>query len=324
MKFLIPIVAIGFTLNLFGCASADSAKANIKATTKGSPFSFKELKSSNKVTLPSLQYMDASDKTKLAYRAYTPKQVKATVLLFHGGGAHSTAGYQHIGDGLSRDFDIAVFTPDIRGHGDSAGDRGDAPDPKQVLDDIGVFIRNIRKIYPDKPVFLAGHSSGAGLILNYSSFAAKEKVNGYLFISPHLGFRSETELEKNSNPFAEAKTSLFVTNAMFGTNGNSKAVFFNYPKAVLDNDPKLISAITVNMSNALTPTSPSEQLKELSEPSAVWIGKEDEVLDANKVIDYFYDNSPKSSAKMIDNEKHLSILLTVSNNIGLFLQNIAQ
>jgi acylglycerol lipase len=324
MNLLIPITIIAFTLNLIGCASSDNTKVNSETDTKDSPFSFKELESSDKFTLPLLQYMDASDNTKLAYRAYTPGQVRASLILFHGGGAHSSAGYQHIGNGLSRDFDIAVFTPDIRGHGNSGGDRGDAPNSKQVLDDIGVFIRNIRKIYPDKPLFLAGHSSGAGLILNYSSFATKEKVSGYLFISPHLGFRSETEHENNSNPFAEAKTSLFVKNAIFGTNGNTKAVFFNYPRAVLDNDPKLISSITVNMSNALTPTSPGEQLKELREPSAVWIGKEDEVLDANKVIAIFDENNPKSSAKIIDKEKHLSILLIISNNIGSFLQSIVR
>jgi len=95
---------------------------------------------------------------------------------------------------------------------------------------------------------------------------------------------------------------------MFGTHGNSKAVFFNYSKEVLQKT-KNIAAITVNMSNAQTPTSPKEQLQELNLPTAVWIGKEDEVLDAIKVISFFKENSPKSFTEIVEGEKHLSILL---------------
>ncbi len=295
-----------------------------QANTKNHPFSFEELESAKKVLLPSVQYLEASDKIKLAYREYIPNKTEAILILYHGGGAHGTAGYQHVGNGLRNHFNIAVITPDIRGHGNSAGDRGDAPSPKQVLDDIGVFIRQFRAKYPQKALFLGGHSSGAGLILNYSSFSKKEPVRGYLFISPHLGFRSKTEKGKNPHPFADVKTNLFVKNAMFGTDGNSKAVFFNYPKSVLEMDSKLITSITVNMSNALTPTSPGDQLRELNQPLAAWIGKKDKALDANKVRLFITSNNPESFVKIMDTEKHLSILLSVSNHIGPYIHSIVR
>ncbi len=225
---------------------------------------------------------------------------------------------------MSNRFNIAVFTPDIRGHGDSGGEKGDAPSPEQVFNDVGVFIRHIRMKYPGKALFLGGHSSGAGLILNYSNIKIREKVQGYLFLSPQLGFRSKTERENNPNPFATVKTNLFVENVRFGTHENSKAVFFNYPEEILKKDSKLITAITVNMANAITPTSPAKQLQDLNLPLAVWIGKEDELLDAVKVTSFVKENNPKSFIKIVEREKHLSILLTASNHIGSWIHDIVQ
>ena len=82
----------------------------------------------------------ASDNTKLAYREYVPEEISAVLLFYHGGGAHSgvNSGYEHIGNGLSSRFNIAVITPDIRGHGDSEGERGDTPSTEQVFDDVNV------------------------------------------------------------------------------------------------------------------------------------------------------------------------------------------
>jgi len=319
MKTLTFVTSI---LIFMSCVSLSSAKDNMKSY----PFSFEQLFSAEKVFIPSLQYIEASDNTKLAYREYVPKQITAVLLFYHGGGAHSGAasGYEHIGNGLSNRFNIAVFTPDIRGHGNSGGERGDTPSPEQVFDDVGVFIRHIRMKYPEKALFLGGHSSGAGLILNYSNIKTREKVQGCLFLSPQLGFRSKTEKENNPNPFATVKTNLFVENVRFGTHGNSKAVFFNYPKEILKKDPKLITAITVNMANALTPTSPAKQLQDLNLPLAVWIGKEDELLDAVKVTSFVKENNPKSFTKIVEREKHLSILLTASNHIGPWIHDIVQ
>lgn len=315
MKILTLLIS---TLIIVSCESTDSKKGNMK----DQPFSFKEIESAEKILIPSLHYIKVRDKTKLAYREYIPKHITAVLIFYHGGGAHSGAGYQHIGNGLSNRFNIAVYTPDIRGHGNSGGEKGDTSSPEQVFDDIGFFIRYIRIKHPKKALFLGGHSSGAGLVLNYTNFKTREKVQGYIFLSPHLGFRSNTENKNNKNPFATAKTSLFVENAMRGTHGNSKAVFFNYPKEILKKDSKLITAITVNMSNALTPASPREQLQDLKLPLAVWIGKEDEVLDAIKVVSFVKDNSPKSFTKVVEREKHLSILLTASNHIGSWIHDI--
>ena len=148
MKTLTFIMSILIFMSFVSSASSTD-------NTKSYPFSYEELLSAEKASIPSLQYLKANDKTKLAYREYVPKQITAVLLFYHGGGAHGGAdsGYEHIGNGLSNRFNIAVFTPDIRGHGDSGGERGDTPSTEQVFDDVGVFIRHIRMKYPGKALF---------------------------------------------------------------------------------------------------------------------------------------------------------------------------
>lgn len=278
-------------------------------------FSFKELDLAPEVFIPHLQFIEASDNTKLAYREYIPEKIEAILLFYHGGGAYSKAGYQFIGDGLSKRFNILVITPDIRGHGDSDGNRGDIPNVEQVLDDISLFITHMKEKYPQNKLFIGGHSSGGGLVINYSSYKKREEINGYLFLSPQLGFRSKTELENNPNSFTTVKTDLFVQNAMYGTEGNSKAVFFNYSEEILQST-KNIAAITVNMANAITPSAPIEQIKDLDLPTAIWIGEKDELFDVYKVESLFKKYNPGSYVKIIENEKHISILVNAADHMG--------
>jgi len=80
-------------------------------------FSFNELQSANPVELPDPETLTASDGVTLSYRRYTPIAPRAVVLFYHGGGAHFGAGYQFLESGLKNEFDIAVYMPDIRGHG---------------------------------------------------------------------------------------------------------------------------------------------------------------------------------------------------------------
>ncbi|RLC46079.1 MAG: alpha/beta hydrolase, partial [Candidatus Cloacimonadota bacterium] len=158
-------------------------------------------------------------------------------------------------------------------------------------------------------------SSGGGLVLNYSTYKKREELNGYLFLSPHLGFRSETEIKNHPNPFATIKKDLFISNAMSGSDGNLHAVFFNYSEEMLQ-ETKNIAAITVNMSNAITPSAPVNQIKKLDLPTAVWIGEKDELFNVNKVVSLFTKHSPGTYTKIIENEKHLSILVNAADYMG--------
>jgi acylglycerol lipase len=290
-------------------------------------FSLAEIKEGDKKPLQPVEYRPATDDVSLAYRAYLPLKPQAVLIFYHGAGAHSGLIYNHIGVGLRDDFDIAVYMPDIRGHGSSQGDRGDAPDVEQVWADINTIVRVARDKYPEMPIFIGGHSSGAGLALNYSSWDQRAEVEGYVFLAPYFGFRSETNYDKGENKgieFSTVKTSNFIINTISGGLflGHSKAVRFNFPDAVLSKNPEIVPFNTVNMSNALTPHSPDLQLSDLQQ-FGLWIGKQDEAFDPIKVTLFAQNNSDKKvrkEIKIVDKENHFSIILNAHNLIGPWLK----
>jgi acylglycerol lipase len=284
-------------------------------------FSFQELREAKKVDLPGPETVAARDGVELSYRRYLPASPQAALLFYHGGGAHNAAGYQYLGSGLETEYHTAVYLPDIRGHGLSGGPRGDAPSPQQVWADVTTLIERIRAEFPRLPLFLGGHSSGVGLTLNYVSQPGHEPVDGYVFLSPQLGIHSETERPSRSAPFALVDIPAFVANARSGglTHGHEYAVRFNYPASLLASDPGLVGAITVNMSNALTPPAPHGQFANLNRPFGLWIGSEDELFDPEKVLAFAYlapSVRADSQAGSLLGEKHLSVLVKAHETIG--------
>jgi len=287
-------------------------------------FSFAELRTARPIDLPGVEFVTASDGVRLAYRRYVPASPRAVVLFYHGGGAYSGAGYQHVGHGLQAQSDAVVYTPDIRGHGASGGERGDAPDPKQVWADIDTFVGQARAEYPGLPFFLGGHSSGAGLTLNYSSQPGHDSPDGYLFLSPQLGIRSLTQRETLAAPFAAVDGSAFAAYAESGglEHGHDHAVRFNYPTQVLAADAGMVASITVNMSISLTPFSPHQQFAALDRPFGLWIGADDELFDPEKVLAFAELAGAvraRSQAGVIPDANHLSVLLRAHETIATWI-----
>jgi alpha-beta hydrolase superfamily lysophospholipase len=100
------------------------------------------------------------------YSAEWPvKHPKAVIALVHGQGEHigryaSLAGWYNA-------HDVTLTGFDQQGYGKSEGKRGHAESLDVLLDDIGQFLGNTRKQYPNVPIFLYGHSLGGGLVLHY-------------------------------------------------------------------------------------------------------------------------------------------------------------
>ena len=284
-------------------------------------FSMQELRNADKVHLPELESLAASDDVTLAYRRYVPASPRAAVLFYHGGGAHSGKSYEYVGNGLQGKFNTAVYTPDIRGHGASGGPRGDTPNSKQIWNDITTFIKHIRAEYPQLPLFVGGHSSGAGLVINYAVQPDREPADDYVFLSPQLGVNARADRPNLAAPFVKVDGSAFAAYAMSGgrEHGHDYAVQFNYPAEALAADPGLVAAITVGMSIALIPSAPDKQFAALDRPFGLWIGEEDELFLPDKVL-AFADLGTRvradSTAGSIPGAKHLSVLVNAHETIG--------
>jgi hypothetical protein len=118
------------------------------------------------------------------------------------------------------------------------------------------------------------------------------------------------------------KTGLFVINGMSQGRlyGNTQAVFFNYPENIINEIPLLITSITVNMSLVMTPNNPREQFSSIGKPFGLFIGENDELFIPERVLEYgsYPIESIRniSNYQIINNEKHLSILLVADKLIG--------
>jgi pimeloyl-ACP methyl ester carboxylesterase len=297
--------------------------ASCKSGDPSSPISFKEIKNAEEIILDKPQFIKASDGIDLAYYAILPKSKPAAALIFiHGGGAYSGAGYQKMAYGLSEKYDTSVYLIDLRGHGNSGGPRGDAPTVEQVWNDLTRMIMTVRKNNPGIPLYLGGHSSGAGSILNYLTWDKKVAVDGYFFISPQLGYKSATARTDLKISFAQARRWVFVLSALSGGRllGNTTAVYFNYPEAVLSAKPLMLKYITRNMAVSMTPDHPEEQFGKIDKRFGLFIGANDDLFVPEKVIGYArYAGSAiqtKSIYKIVENENHLSILLIADDLIG--------
>lgn len=283
-------------------------------------FSFNEVSTNGKGIEVASQNFEGYDKTKINYYLFKPdSHAIAKLIFFHGGGAHGKLGYLQLAQTLKDRYNVETIIVDIRGHGSSEGKRGDCPKVNSLNKDINSIIRIARE-GSDLPVYLGGHSSGGGLVMNYSSWKKKEAVDGYFFISPEFGYKSDTDRE-NRVPFATVKVWKFVINGM--TQGlllrHSPVVFFNFPEKVIEKNPLILTSITVNMSLALTPKKPKKQAQKITEPIAIFIGNQDELFDPNKVIEYAGMPSltnKKTTFKIIENQKHLSILNEIGDEIG--------
>jgi acylglycerol lipase len=103
--------------------------------------------------------------------------------LVHGLGEH-VGRYAHVADHLNR-AGYALFAFDLRGHGKSAGRRGDAPSYETLMDDVGMLVQRVKAAFPALPFFLYGHSMGGNLVLNYV-IRRKPRVKGVIVTCPGL------------------------------------------------------------------------------------------------------------------------------------------
>ena len=302
------ILTIVITISHLGYASSDSTD-------------FDSLANAPKVNIPEVSFHKSFDGTLNSFYRFPSSSIsKVAVIVLHGGGAHSTAGYQHIGKSLSEDYQTNVYLYDLRGHGLSSGKRGSSPRVSAIRKDLKSFIEFVKK--SNEKVYILGHSSGAGLLLNYSTWKKKTSVNGYFFISPQFGYKAEIERDIPSTP-AFAKIDLYkfiIASSTFGlVYGKSPAVHFNYPQRVLNKDPLLNTFITRHMSVAMTPKRPIKQFKQIDRPYALFAAENDNLIDPNKVMkfcDYSSEEVNRVSVCESVDEGHLSILINIGHRIG--------
>jgi acylglycerol lipase len=98
---------------------------------------------------------------------------------------------------------IAVFSPDLRGFGDTQS-RGYWPGIRGLVDDTRTMVRLLRARYPRAKLILMGESMGAAALMVLATQPDPPKVDGYVLIAPAVWGRAEM------NPFLRAGLWLFA------------------------------------------------------------------------------------------------------------------
>jgi len=291
------------------------------------PFSLKEVIAEPRLDIIDPHYFKTSDNINLAYYKYTAEEKPAKALIFiHGGGACSHLGYQYLAETLSTQYHTWVYLLDIRGHGYSEGRRGDAPSTKRIWQDLSEFILHVKSDYEGDSLFLGGHSSGAGLVLNYASWKNREDLNGYIFISPKLGYKSKTDRYSYRNdPFASVHLRNILLNKISSGlfNSHRVAVEMSYSPDIKKVEPLIVDTYTCSVVNAITPRSPEKQFRKIDKPFYLAIGEHDELMLPEETVAYAqYVRSEilgDSRAEILPDQNHLGILRVVGTNIGKYL-----
>jgi lysophospholipase len=104
---------------------------------------------------------------RIVYDAWLPEQgASGVVVLSHGMGEHARR-YDHVIARLG-ELGLAVYAPDHRGHGRSAGKRLLARRIAEYTDDLDLLFTEVRGRHPGQTPFLIGHSMGAMIALAYA------------------------------------------------------------------------------------------------------------------------------------------------------------
>lgn len=110
-------------------------------------------------------------------------EARATVVLVHGLKDHS-ARYEYVGCRLAA-RGYATYAFDLRGHGESDGERFFVETFDEYVEDLVVFVDRVRGREEGRPLFLLGHSMG-GAIASLFVLDRKPDLRGLVLSAPAL------------------------------------------------------------------------------------------------------------------------------------------
>ncbi len=129
-------------------------------------------------------FIDTFNNLSIHSKKWLPEgDIKGVIILIHGLGEHIER-YEHVGVFFNK-HNFAVYGFDLPGHGRSAGPRGHIASFEFVNGYINKIIGEIKKDYPDVPIFVYGHSLGGLIAINYL-LKTNPNITGLIASAPGL------------------------------------------------------------------------------------------------------------------------------------------
>ena len=127
--------------------------------------------------------IESADGTRLAYRTWPVSGANITFAVVHGLGEHSGR-YERFARGMAK-HGMEVYALDLRGHGQSAGQRGHVDSWSQWVDDAASFIGHVEGKAANEVVPL-GHSFGGAVLLSTVLAGRLPRSRRFVVSSPAL------------------------------------------------------------------------------------------------------------------------------------------
>jgi acylglycerol lipase len=137
----------------------------------------------------------SADGTTLAYRAWPIEGATVTFAVVHGHGEHSGR-YERFARGMAR-HRMATYAVDLRGHGESEGQRGHVDSWSQWVDDANAFVAQVEREATGEVIPL-GHSVGGVVMLSAVRAGKLSHARRFIVSSPALMVRAKVPAWKTS------------------------------------------------------------------------------------------------------------------------------
>lgn len=131
----------------------------------------------------------SADGTRLAYRAWPINDARITFAVIHGHGEHSGR-YERFAKGMAQ-HNMATYAVDLRGHGESPGQRGHVDSWDQWVDDAAAFINHVESQTQTGEVVPLGHSFGGVVMLSTVRAGKARNAKRFIVSSPALRLTKE-------------------------------------------------------------------------------------------------------------------------------------
>ena len=265
-------------------------------------------KKSNTVIFSEKCSIKAKDGYSIFSRLYRSKS-KDVIILIHGSGSESRY-LRNLARSLADSSMATVLTPDLRGHGENQGRRGDIDYIGQLESDIEDIILYSKKQLGAKKIILTGHSSGGGFVLRFIGNPQNTKVDKAILLAPYLGHDAITT-KPNSGNWVTVAIKRWVGLSMLNRLGITKfdglpVLFFNRPEEY--NDKLQVPAYSYRMAVNFAPNDYKREILNINIPCLVLVGGKDESFYPEKFKVVFEPAKELVKTEILVDANHLDIV----------------
>ncbi len=271
-------------------------------------YDFSSIKENSGSSLGETQWIKTRDGFELFNRIYKSES-KDVLILIHGSGSESRY-LSSLSDSIAKAKIATVLTPDLRGHGNNKGKKGDVEYIGQLENDIEDLIEFSKQNLKADKIILAGHSSGGGLVLKFIGNHRNTKVDRAIMLAPYLGYDAIT-VKPNSGGWVTVALKRIIGLSMLNNIGiktlnGLPVLFFNRPESV--NDELQVPFYSFRMTIDFTPKNYKEDIKNINIPCLVLVGKQDESFYPEQFEVAFKPAAKFVKTIILNDAKHLSLV----------------